>query len=91
MTLSLMPTLTLTNSNPNSTPNSNPNPDPDPDPDSDPDPDPDPDPDRSGKRKSRKDPKNRVASTYPWGNKLTPKGVFRANIFQGDFPSHNTG
>jgi sulfatase modifying factor 1 len=27
---------------------------------------------------------------FPWGNKLTPKGTHRANIWQGDFPKHNT-
>ena len=26
---------------------------------------------------------------YPWGNKLTPKGVHRANVFQGKFPTSN--
>ncbi|MBE7158590.1 MAG: formylglycine-generating enzyme family protein [Rhodospirillales bacterium] len=27
---------------------------------------------------------------YPWGNELTPNGTHRCNIWQGDFPSHNT-
>ena len=27
---------------------------------------------------------------FPWGNKLTPKNKFRANIFQGKFPETNT-
>jgi sulfatase modifying factor 1 len=27
---------------------------------------------------------------FPWGNKLTPKSKFRANIFQGKFPETNT-
>ena len=45
---------------------------------------------RTGSRKNRKDPKNKKPTTYPWGNKLSPKGEFRANIFQGDFPRQNT-
>ncbi|XP_070814131.1 formylglycine-generating enzyme isoform X2 [Chaetodon trifascialis] len=28
---------------------------------------------------------------YPWGNKLNPKGQHYANLWQGDFPSHNSG
>lgn len=28
---------------------------------------------------------------YPWGNKLNPKGEHYANLWQGDFPNHNTG
>ena len=28
---------------------------------------------------------------YPWGRKLTPGGRHRCNIWQGRFPSHNTG
>lgn len=28
---------------------------------------------------------------YPWGNELTPDGDHRCNIWQGDFPEHNTG
>lgn len=28
---------------------------------------------------------------YPWGNKLNPKGQHYANLWQGDFPNHNTG
>ena len=27
---------------------------------------------------------------FPWGNKLTPKNEFKANIFQGTFPKSNT-
>ncbi|XP_029947717.1 formylglycine-generating enzyme isoform X2 [Salarias fasciatus] len=27
---------------------------------------------------------------YPWGNKLNPKGQHYANLWQGDFPSHNS-
>uniref|UniRef100_A0AAY4C3K0 Sulfatase-modifying factor enzyme-like domain-containing protein n=1 Tax=Denticeps clupeoides TaxID=299321 RepID=A0AAY4C3K0_9TELE len=27
---------------------------------------------------------------YPWGNKLLPKGQHYANLWQGEFPSHNT-
>uniref|UniRef100_H2TJ14 Formylglycine-generating enzyme n=1 Tax=Takifugu rubripes TaxID=31033 RepID=H2TJ14_TAKRU len=27
---------------------------------------------------------------YPWGNKLNPKGQHYANLWQGDFPNHNT-
>jgi formylglycine-generating enzyme required for sulfatase activity len=27
---------------------------------------------------------------YPWGDELTPGGEHRANIWQGDFPTHNT-
>ncbi|XP_066521991.1 formylglycine-generating enzyme isoform X2 [Hoplias malabaricus] len=27
---------------------------------------------------------------YPWGNKLMPKGEHYANLWQGDFPNHNT-
>jgi formylglycine-generating enzyme required for sulfatase activity len=29
--------------------------------------------------------------TYPWGDGLTPDGEHRCNIWQGDFPEHNTG
>lgn len=28
--------------------------------------------------------------TYPWGDDLTPGGEHRANIWQGEFPEHNT-
>ncbi|XP_023135800.1 formylglycine-generating enzyme isoform X1 [Amphiprion ocellaris] len=28
---------------------------------------------------------------YPWGNKLNPKGQHYANLWQGDFPTHNSG
>lgn len=27
---------------------------------------------------------------YPWGNKLTPRGEHRCNIWQGNFPEYNT-
>ncbi|KAM8914911.1 formylglycine-generating enzyme isoform 1-T1 [Spinachia spinachia] len=27
---------------------------------------------------------------YPWGNKLNPKGQHYANLWQGDFPNHNS-
>lgn len=27
---------------------------------------------------------------FPWGNKLTPKNVHQANVFQGNFPKTNT-
>jgi formylglycine-generating enzyme len=30
-------------------------------------------------------------SIYPWGNKLRPGGEHRCNIWQGEFPSHDTG
>ncbi|XTZ16362.1 formylglycine-generating enzyme family protein [Micromonospora echinospora] len=28
---------------------------------------------------------------YPWGDELTPRGAHRCNIWQGEFPSVNTG
>ncbi|KAJ7999231.1 hypothetical protein DPEC_G00213300 [Dallia pectoralis] len=28
---------------------------------------------------------------YPWGNKLTPKGDHYTNLWQGEFPTHNSG
>ena len=28
--------------------------------------------------------------TYPWGDELTPDGRHRCNIWQGEFPEHNT-
>uniref|UniRef100_A0A1A8GHR5 Sulfatase modifying factor 1 n=1 Tax=Nothobranchius korthausae TaxID=1143690 RepID=A0A1A8GHR5_9TELE len=28
---------------------------------------------------------------YPWGNKLNPKGQHYANLWQGEFPTHNSG
>jgi formylglycine-generating enzyme required for sulfatase activity len=28
---------------------------------------------------------------FPWGDELTPDGEHRCNIWQGDFPEHNTG
>lgn len=28
---------------------------------------------------------------YPWGNKLRPNGEHRCNIWQGEFPNHDTG
>lgn len=30
-------------------------------------------------------------ATYPWGDELRPDGDHRCNIWQGDFPDHNTG
>ena len=30
-------------------------------------------------------------NTYPWGNRLTPKGKYHCNIWQGTFPGNNTG
>jgi len=30
-------------------------------------------------------------SLYPWGDELTPEGIFKCNIWQGDFPEINTG
>ncbi|KAK5872299.1 hypothetical protein PBY51_013014 [Eleginops maclovinus] len=27
---------------------------------------------------------------YPWGNNLNPKGLHYANLWQGDFPNHNS-
>lgn len=30
-------------------------------------------------------------ATYPWGDEMTPDGVHRMNVWQGDFPGHNTG
>ena len=33
---------------------------------------------------------NLERARYPWGNELTPKGRWRCNIWQGDFPSRNT-
>ena len=29
------------------------------------------------------------SNVFPWGNKLTPGGMHRANIFQGSFPTQN--
>ena len=29
-------------------------------------------------------------AVYPWGDELTPAGEHRCNIWQGDFPDHNT-
>ncbi|GAA3072527.1 formylglycine-generating enzyme family protein [Pseudonocardia yunnanensis] len=28
---------------------------------------------------------------YPWGDELTPAGEHRMNVFQGEFPEHDTG
>lgn len=28
---------------------------------------------------------------YSWGNRLNPKGQHYANLWQGDFPNHNSG
>lgn len=33
----------------------------------------------------------REQQTYPWGDELTPSGVHHTNIWQGSFPSRNTG
>ncbi|MCD0448735.1 formylglycine-generating enzyme family protein [Actinocorallia sp. API 0066] len=30
-------------------------------------------------------------ATYPWGDDLHPRGQRRANIWEGDFPTHHTG
>ena len=30
------------------------------------------------------------AARYPWGDELTPNGEHRCNIWQGEFPTHNT-
>lgn len=32
-----------------------------------------------------------VQARYPWGDELTPKGRHRCNIWQGTFPTHNSG
>jgi len=32
-----------------------------------------------------------TGATYPWGDDLTPDGEHRCNIWQGEFPEHNTG
>ena len=32
-----------------------------------------------------------VGARYPWGDELTPAGRHHANIWQGQFPTHNTG
>ncbi len=31
-----------------------------------------------------------VQMRYPWGNDLEPEGKHRMNVWQGDFPNHNT-
>ncbi|CAL9359149.1 formylglycine-generating enzyme family protein [Streptomyces sp. enrichment culture] len=31
-----------------------------------------------------------VRARFPWGDELTPRGRHRCNIWQGDFPGHNT-
>jgi formylglycine-generating enzyme required for sulfatase activity len=31
-----------------------------------------------------------VGARYPWGDELTPRGTWRCNIWQGDFPRANT-
>lgn len=33
----------------------------------------------------------RAGKRYPWGDDLTPDGEHRCNIWQGEFPEHNTG
>ena len=30
-------------------------------------------------------------ATYPWGDHLTPRGKHKCNIWQGNFPQHDTG
>src|SRR5690606_29316957 len=32
-----------------------------------------------------------VQKRFPWGDELTPRGKHRCNIWQGKFPSHDTG
>lgn len=32
-----------------------------------------------------------TGKTYPWGDKLRPEGKHRCNIWQGEFPKHDTG
>jgi len=32
-----------------------------------------------------------VGTLFPWGDKLTPNGKHRANLWQGNFPNENTG
>lgn len=32
-----------------------------------------------------------VGQPFPWGDELEPGGEHRMNVFQGDFPVHNTG
>ena len=32
-----------------------------------------------------------IQATYPWGNELCPDGEHRCNIWQGEFPLHDTG
>ena len=32
-----------------------------------------------------------VGATFPWGDELTPGGVHRCNLFQGTFPSSDSG
>jgi formylglycine-generating enzyme len=32
-----------------------------------------------------------VQKIYPWGDKLRPNGEYRCNIWQGEFPKHDTG
>lgn len=32
----------------------------------------------------------RMCRLYPWGNKLMPRGQHYANLWQGEFPNHNT-
>ena len=31
-----------------------------------------------------------AASVYPWGDELDPGGEHRMNVWQGEFPHHNT-
>jgi formylglycine-generating enzyme len=32
-----------------------------------------------------------ATTPFPWGEELQPAGVHRMNVFQGDFPRHNSG
>ena len=36
-------------------------------------------------------PRRPEQQTYPWGNELTPGGKHICNIWQGEFPPHDTG
>ena len=43
---------------------------------------------RVGVRRARR---ARQGALFPWGDDLEPDGVHRMNVFQGEFPGHNTG
>ena len=32
----------------------------------------------------------KVVSRFPWGDELEPDGKHRCNVWQGEFPTHNT-